>query len=219
MRQFPLLMICMCLLAYPAFGDEDIAVLNATKFSGGKWTGGIEIDLGLKYDVLERRAKRRKERVSAWSHKFRIINDARSPVRITHAELHNIGKPFFGSDYKIPAYIVRITSTGQNVSTVLYGVLRYDSFRDYDGGNSLISTTFEKNVEGEWRFYQELSPAFKRFGTGCIFVRKVRLGDGSIWEMNTEHIANEMINAKCGAKNLKEQEKHIKEKGKPTLRL
>ena len=62
MRHFPLFTICLCLFAHPAFGDEGLAVLNTTKLSGGKRTDGIEIDLGLKCDVLERRAKRRKER-------------------------------------------------------------------------------------------------------------------------------------------------------------
>lgn len=180
----------------PAFAlDEEHAVFNRIEF------------------IEERSGK--KEKTNAWSHKIKIINDARSPVQIVRAELHNIGKPYFGTYSKVPAYIIRITSKGPNVSMLEYGVLRYDSFRDYDGGENLISTVFKENVLTEWYSYQKLSPSFRGFGTGCVFVRNVRLSDGRIWKMFTAHIAREMREAKCGTKNLKEQEKHIKEKRKP----
>ena len=148
-----------------------------------------------------------------WIHKIKIINDPQSPVQITHAKLINYGKPDLSSKFKFPAFEISVTSNIQNVSSILYDIILYDSFRDYDSRYSLVYNNILQIMEGSWKFYEELSPSFDRFGTACLFVRKVRLRSGKIWVMNTKYIANEMMKLKCGTQNLREKENRLKNKG------
>ena len=47
---------------------------------------------------------------------------------------------------------------------------------------------FQDKSLGERQSFSELSPSFRKFGMGCLFVRKFRMSNGRIWEMDVKRI-------------------------------
>lgn len=178
--------------------------------------GAAEFISGIGYNDV---ASGKLQAVNGWSHKMLILNDPVSPVQITSAKLYNLGPPHYSRYLKIPAWLAFIRADGKSVAAVQYGVLLYDSWNAPSGNMAAVDMHFESGRQGEWQKFQELIPSFQRFGKGCVFVSKVRMNGGRIWEVNVKHIASMMLKRGCGAQDRKQIEKAVRKQGKGSLRL
>ena len=214
MRFIALFLLFLVFLVIPAQGDDEKA-----KKIERVWSQDYTKRKGVWFHCKKYPKEHEQCLLGAWDHKFRIINDSKSPVQITRAKLFYLGKPYFDRYSQKPSYIFRLTSDGGNVAAVRYGVMLYDSFRGNIGSMSLVDLYFKELKEAEWAYYIQPAVSFELFGVGCLFVRHARLKDGRIWEMNVKRIAAMMLKRGCGTRNQKDMENAVRKQGKSTLRL
>ena len=137
-----------------------------------------------------------------------FINDQDSPVEIVSVQARHVptetaelAKALWDQLYKYlsdeekdklranssPDLTVEINAKGKNAVAVKFGVIAYDAFKEYLGG--LTAVTMEPPTLGmTWEFQPTYLFKFKKYGVVGVYVRQVRLRDGSIWNFDAAKI-------------------------------
>ena len=80
---------------------------------------------------------------------------------------------------------ISITAGGEGAVAVKFGVVAYDAFKEHLG--SLTAVTMDPPTLGmEWDFSPAYLFKFKKYGVAGVYVRQVRLKDGTIWNFDEE---------------------------------
>ncbi len=162
----------------------------------------------------------------AAKHKTIILNDPDAPLKIKAAKTF-----LLGSDQReavkhtmlrylrplVPkGPIVEIDAINSNVVAAKFGVLFYDTFNEPAGRfTGLIIGTPEKGMR--WSDREKLS--WREFGIACVFVRAVRLKDGSVWKFDRKKIATMLVAEGCSSEGKAGAMKRLEELPKGRVRL
>ena len=160
---------------------------------------------------------------SASEHKTIILRDPDSPLQIQSARtfhlsryqredlssrLHGIRIP------KGPIVSVRVRTKG--VAAFKIGFLFYDSFNEYAGGFTGVTTDPPLD---KMHWSGRANRAWPDFGVACVYVSAVRLASGRVWKADLNKVAALMVEQGCSAENRAGAMKRLKSLPKGALRL
>ena len=76
-----------------------------------------------------------------------------------------------------------VDASGDEAVAVKFGIVAYDAFKEHLGG--LTAVTMDPPRNGmEWDFSPAYLFKFKKYGVVGVYVRQVRLKDGTIWNFD-----------------------------------
>ena len=165
--------------------------------------------------------------ISASEHKTIILRDPDSPLQIESANTYYLSrnqrlqlKRRLHSNFwrEIPeGPIVYIRAKLKNIAALKISILFYDSFDEWAGGFTGVSTDPPVTAELQWTGRTNL--AWTEYGIACVFVSAVRMTDGRIWKANRNKIAAMMVTQGCGSNGAGAAMQHLKNLPKGALRL
>lgn len=133
-----------------------------------------------------------------------FINDSESPVQIENVSARHIPEETasmadqiwdqlykYLSDnekdklrnYARSGLSIFVDASGDEAVAVKFGIVAYDAFKEHLGG--LTAVTMDPPSNGmEWDFSPAYLFKFKKYGVVGVYVRQVRLKDGTIWNFD-----------------------------------
>ena len=111
----------------------------------------------------------------AWDQLFRYLSDtAKDELR----------------RYRRENLRIEVAARGAEAVAVKFGVIVYDSFNEFLGGLTAI-TMDPPTALMEWDYTPPYLFKFRKYGVAGVYVRQVRLKDGSIWNADLAFITRE----------------------------
>ena len=133
-----------------------------------------------------------------------FINDSESPVQIENVSARHVPEETasmadqiwdqlykYLSDnekdklrnYARSGLSIFVDASGDEAVAVKFGIVAYDAFKEHLGG--LTAVTMDQPRNGmEWDFSPAYLFKFKKYGVVGVYVRQVRLKDGTIWNFD-----------------------------------
>lgn len=133
-----------------------------------------------------------------------FINDSESPVQIENVSARHVPEETasmadqiwdqlykYLSDnekdklrnYARSGLSIFVDASGDEAVAVKFGIVAYDAFKEHLGG--LTAVTMDPPRNGmEWDFSPAYLFKFKKYGVVGVYVRQVRLKDGTIWNFD-----------------------------------
>jgi hypothetical protein len=135
-----------------------------------------------------------------------FINDSESPVQIENVSAQHVPEEtalaadqiwdqlykYLSDDekdhlrnYARSGLSIFVDASGDEAVAVKFGIVAYDAFKEHLGG--LTAVTMDPPTYGmEWDFSPAYLFKFKKYGVAGVYVRQVRLKDGTIWNFDEE---------------------------------
>ena len=111
----------------------------------------------------------------AWDQLFRYLSDD-AKVELRRYRRENLR--------------IEVAARGAEAVAVKFGVIVYDSFNEFLGGLTAI-TMDPPTALMEWDYTPPYLFKFRKYGVAGVYVRQVRLKDGSIWNADLDFITRE----------------------------
>ena len=159
-------------------------------------------------------------------HKTIVLNDPSAPLQIQVARTFLLSinqrtelQSRLSSYYRrlVPeGPIVEIDARGKNIVAAKFGVLFYDSFNEWAGGFTGVTTD---PPDRRMRWSHRKNIAWREFGIACVFVRAARFQDGRVWRADLDKVAEMMVEKGCSVENQTMVTKRLKALPKGAVRL
>ena len=167
-------------------------------------------------------------------HKVTVVGDPDAPLKIISARVYRVPRKTIRQlEFKVgrnrrhlipKGVIVDISISSKDAVAAVLGVFFYNSFYEYIGTISpLIIEGLQSGKNGNpgtaganpyapahrspdsLRYvYDRPDPSFRKYGSACVFIRKVRLKSGKVWRMDEKATARRMVDRGCGSDGAKE---------------
>lgn len=125
--------------------------------------------------------------ISLYAEKAIILKQEEAPLKITGYTTKYLSY----ERERITHSVNYLNVSEQKIVALRFGFVAFDAFNEFldkFGGFTIEDVIVKKEKKGRWAQSPYGVSTFKKYGTGIIYVDKVRFEDGTIWASNKEDI-------------------------------
>lgn len=117
-----------------------------------------------------------------------ILKQENSPLKITE---YRTVYSYFDREYTISHLVSYLNTSEKKIVAIRLGFITFDAFNEFLDkfvGISIEEVEIDKMKAVSWQQSTYKAFSFKKYGTGLMYIDKVRFEDGSIWVLSKDEI-------------------------------